>query len=182
MSSDAGRTWRQLSPGENAPVDFHQMDISKADPNIIYGVFGGLQRSRDGGRTWEIVAQVLERLVDIAASAKDVAQAYAATERGLLTTLNAGKSWQSAYMYPQSVTMVHITPGSDIYAFVFGIGLIRGLEPHLRWKILSRDFGDQFISQFAVDPTNNKLYAATGKGDIIASNDGGRTWAPFGTR
>jgi hypothetical protein len=182
MSSDRGRTWQLLSTGQKGPVDFHQMDVSKADPNVIYGVFGGLQRSRDGGRTWKMVGDVPERLIDIAASAKDVDRVYAATERGLLITLDAGKTWQSAYMYQQPVTMVHITPGSDIYAFVLGIGLIRGVEPNLRWKTLSREFGDQFILHFAIDPTNgNKLYAATGKGDIIASNDGGRTWAPFGT-
>lgn len=183
MSSDAGRTWRHLSLGENGPVDFHQMDISKADPNVIYGVFGSLQRSRDGGRTWSIVGQVPERLIDIAASAKNVDRVYAATERGLLITLNAGKSWQSAYMYRQPVTMVHTSSGGDIYVFVVGIGLIQGMEPHLRWKVIGRDFGDRFILHFAIDPTDgSKLYAATEKGDIIASNDGGRTWASLGTR
>lgn len=183
MSADAGASWQQLSPGANGPVDFHQMDISKVDPNVIYGVFGGLQRSRDGGRTWAIVGQVPEGLIDIAASAKDVDRVYAATERGLLISLNAGKSWQRAYMYQRPVTMVHTSLGGDIYAFVVGVGLIQGMEPHLRWKIIGRDFGDQFILHFAVDPTDgSKLYAATGKGDVIASNDGGRTWAPFGLR
>jgi hypothetical protein len=35
------------------PVDFHQMDISKADASVIYGVHWWVPRKWDGGRTWE---------------------------------------------------------------------------------------------------------------------------------
>jgi len=70
-SSDGGETWVKLSDGVNGPVDFHQMDISKADPAAVWGNFGGLQRSRDGGTSWERVADAPDRLIDIAASARD---------------------------------------------------------------------------------------------------------------
>ena len=58
----------KLSDGVNGPVDFHQMDISKADPAIVWGNYGGLQRSRSGGATWERVADASGGLIDIAAS------------------------------------------------------------------------------------------------------------------
>ena len=51
VSEDGGRTWRQLSKGVRGPVDFHRMDVSRADPGVIYGVYRGLQVSRDGGHT-----------------------------------------------------------------------------------------------------------------------------------
>jgi len=70
-SSDGGESWVKLSDGVNGPVDFHQMDISKADPAAVWGNFGGLQRSRDGGTSWERVADAPDRLIDIAASARD---------------------------------------------------------------------------------------------------------------
>jgi hypothetical protein len=44
-STDGGATWTQLSPGANGPVDFHQMDVSPADPNVIYGAYGNIQVS-----------------------------------------------------------------------------------------------------------------------------------------
>ena len=44
VSGDAGRTWTQLSPGVGGPVDFHQMDVSPADPKTIYGAHGGACR------------------------------------------------------------------------------------------------------------------------------------------
>jgi photosystem II stability/assembly factor-like uncharacterized protein len=39
-SSDGARTWRQVSAGVNGPVDFHSMDVSAADPNVLYGQYG----------------------------------------------------------------------------------------------------------------------------------------------
>src|SRR3546814_12827295 len=52
VSRNGGQTWTKLSDGAGGPVDLHQMDVSKADPRVIYGVDGGLQDSTDGGRSW----------------------------------------------------------------------------------------------------------------------------------
>lgn len=38
-SRDGCRSWSSLSPGVGGPVDFHQMDVSKADPSVIYGAW-----------------------------------------------------------------------------------------------------------------------------------------------
>src|SRR3546814_5804623 len=37
VSRDGGQSWAKLSDGAGGPDDFHQMDISKADPQVIYG-------------------------------------------------------------------------------------------------------------------------------------------------
>jgi photosystem II stability/assembly factor-like uncharacterized protein len=67
-STDGGANWAQVSPGEGGPVDFHQMTVSAADPAVVYGAFGGLQVSRDGGKTWSEAGQLPEGLIDLAAS------------------------------------------------------------------------------------------------------------------
>ena len=51
-STDGGKSWKQISPGADGPVDFHQITISPADPDTIFGVYGSLQVSRDAGRAW----------------------------------------------------------------------------------------------------------------------------------
>jgi photosystem II stability/assembly factor-like uncharacterized protein len=79
-SPDHGATWTQVSPGLNWPVDFHQLTVSAADPRIIYGHYGSLQLSRDSGATWSLVGP--DRLIDLAASARDASTLYAATETG----------------------------------------------------------------------------------------------------
>ena len=71
-SEDGGRSWSQLAEGVDGPVDFHQMDVSPADPKTIYGAYAGqLQVSRDGGQTWEVVGPAPEGLIDLAASSRD---------------------------------------------------------------------------------------------------------------
>ncbi len=71
ISIDGGKSWAKLADGVGGPVDFHQMDVSKADPKVIYGLYGGLQRSADGGRSWSKVGPAPDGLIDIAASGQD---------------------------------------------------------------------------------------------------------------
>ncbi len=179
-STDQGRTWRQISPGVNGPVDFHQMTVSPADPKTIYGSYGRLQASQDGGETWRLVGPAPERLIDLAASAKDVNTLYAATEGGLLVSVDGGLTWKPMFQ-GQPVTLVEVTPDSTLYAFVVDRGLVRGTEGSPQFETLTNDIGGGFLLHLAVDPANpNRLFAATGRGRVLTSSDQGRTWATFG--
>lgn len=183
MSSDAGKTWRQLSPGARGPVDFHQMDVSKADPKVIYGVHGGLQMSRDGGRSWELTGKLPEEVFDVAASTHAADTLYAATRKGLLVSADAGKSWRPAYLLQRPVSMVQTMPDGSIYAFIVGTGLVKAAEPSLAWATLSNEFGDRYLLHLAVDQQDTaKVYAVTQNSEILASVDGGKTWRPFGSK
>jgi len=179
-SSDGGKTWIEVSPGLNGPVDFHQMTVSLADPRVIYGLYGDLQVSRDAGQTWAEVGPVADGVIDLAASARDADILYAATERSLLVSLDAGKSWR-ALLEGAPVTMVEVAADGSVYAFVHRQGLWRASEGTFNWTALSEDWGDRYILHLAIDPTApERLYAATGAGQVLASPDQGRTWNAFG--
>jgi len=186
-SEDGGESWSQLAEGVGGPVDFHQMDVSRADPNTIYGAYAGqLQVSRDGGHNWEVVGAAPDGLIDLAASSKDPGTLYAATQSGLLKSEDGGRTWQDAYWLRQPATMVHVTPDGAVYAFVVGTGLIETLEPKLSWQTISKDgFGGDYVLHLAVDPTSHsKLYAITfdpqsHEQTVLASADAGNTWAPL---
>ncbi|HEX2136749.1 MAG TPA: exo-alpha-sialidase [Microvirga sp.] len=180
-STDRGHTWRQISPGANGPVDFHQMTVSPADPNTIYGAYGGLQISRDGGKTWKLVGPTPDKLIDLAASAKSAGTLYAATEAGLLISTDAGTTW-TPLLGGAPVSLVEVTPDGTLYAFVIGRGLARSAEEPLEFTDLGGDFGGGFLLHLAVDPSNpNRLFAATGKGRVLVSTDRARTWSTFGS-
>lgn len=181
VSRDGGKTWSQLSQGAGGPVDFHSMDVSMADPDVIYGSYQGLQVSRDGGRTWEIVGPGPSGLIDLAASAKDADTVYAATESGLQMSMDAGQSWQPTKLTGQPVSVVEVTGDGRIFAFVLGNGLMQAEEGSTKWETLSAEFGDRFLLHLAADPSNpDRLYAVTQESELLASEDGGRNWRPFG--
>lgn len=181
VSDDGGRTWRQLSEGVRGPVDFHQMDVSRSDPQVIYGVYGGLQVSGDGGRTWEMRGKAPPKLFDLAVSSSDPNRLFAATQGGLLVSKNGGESWQPAHYNISPATMVHATSDGNVYAFIAGLGLLRSPDGALRWDFVSRAFGDRYLLHLAVDPSNaDVLYVVTNKGELMKSGDGGRTWKPLG--
>jgi photosystem II stability/assembly factor-like uncharacterized protein len=176
-SEDGGKTWETLSAGANGPVDFHQMDVSKADASVIYGVYGGLQASQDGGRTWQHVGPAPEGLIDIAASARDADWLFAATQHGLAMSQDGGRTWQPDPSLHQPVSMVETTADGSVYAFMLGSGLIRAEEPALDWQALSNGFGDRYLLHLAVDPLDHdRLFASTQHNELMASRDGGRTW------
>lgn len=179
-SEDGGRTWSQLARGVDGPVDFHAMDISKADPAVIYGTHGGLQVSRDGGKTWALQGPLPAQTFDLAASAVDVDTVYAATRGGLMRSLDAGETWQPAHLVTSPASMVHTTADGTAYAFIVGIGLIATKEPALAWKRLSNDFGRHVLLHLDVAPDDPKrLYGVAETGGVVTSGDGGRTWIGY---
>lgn len=180
-SMDGGKTWTMQSPGIGGPVDFHQMDVSKADPSVIYGVHGGLQVSHDGGRTWALVGPAPQGLIDIAASSTDAARIYAATQQGLLVSEDSGRNWQPAHLLRRPVSLIEVAPDGSIYAFMLGSGLLRAEEPTLTWETLADDFGDTYLLHFAVDPAKpSRQYASTQNNELLTSDNGGRNWRRLG--
>ncbi|HSA79501.1 MAG TPA: hypothetical protein VLE23_01680 [Geminicoccaceae bacterium] len=186
-SQDGGRSWSQLAEGVGGPVDFHQMDVSPADPGTIYGAYAGqLQVSRDGGESWQVVGPAPEGLIDLAASSLDPSILYAGTQAGLLKSADGGRSWQDAYLLRRPTSMVHATRDGEVLAFVVGTGLIRTTEPTLSWQPLGADFGEDYVVHLAADPDDpGKLYAVTlnprsHAQAVLASADGGKSWAALG--
>jgi photosystem II stability/assembly factor-like uncharacterized protein len=179
-SDDRGRTWSQVSPGANGPVDFHQMTVSPADPQTIYGTHRGLQVSRDAGRTWTIIGPGPDGLIDLAGSAKSPDTLFAATQSGLLVSTDAGKSWKPL-VQGAPVSLVEVTPEGTLYAFVLGRGLVQAGEPPIGLETISSGFEDGYLLHLAADPTNpNRVFAVTNGGKLLGSADRGRTWTALG--
>lgn len=184
VSTDAGKTWKQVSPGERGPADFHTLVVSKADPKTLYGTHGRLQVSRDGGQTWEPwedLGRLPDGLIDLATSATEVNTLYAATKGGLLVSKDAGHSWQPAYPSQHPTSSVETGSNGEIYAFMLGVGLVKYQDSD--WIQLSDGYGGRYLMHLAIDPQDpGRLYAMAQGGELLASSDGGRHWQPFVTR
>jgi photosystem II stability/assembly factor-like uncharacterized protein len=183
VSRDGGATWTQISPGADGPVDFHQMDVSPADPDVIYGSYGAIQVSRDGGNSWTVTGPAPEGLIQLAASSAATDRLYAATRIGLQRSDDAGATWRSAGFDTEVVSLVRSAGGSRLFAFVVGRGLLNAAESDpTTWTPLAGNLGNRILLHLAIDHADaNRLYAITYEGEVIASADGGRDWHSFGT-
>ncbi len=181
-SNDGGATWKQLSPGVGGPVDFHQMDVSPADPKTIYGSYGELQVSRDGGQSWSVAGTPPAGLIALAASGLKADQLYAATKQGLYVSADAGSSWQPLGFAGEVVSTMKVGPDGSLFAFVLGRGLMKASESKSDdWTLLSNGFAEAIPLHTAIDPANpDHLALTTQENVVLESMDGGATWAPFG--
>ncbi len=180
-SDDGGSTWKQISEGMNGPVDFHQMDVSPANPQTIYGNYDGIQVSHDAGLKWKVTGAAPETLIAIAASSVAEATVFAATKNGLQKTMDSGASWQTLGFAGEIVSLVKTAPDGSVYAFVVGRGLMKANEKTLAdWILLSNDFGNSVPLHMAVDSANGKhLALTTQNNDVLESQDAGKTWKAF---
>jgi photosystem II stability/assembly factor-like uncharacterized protein len=180
ISADGGANWTQVSTGLNGPVDFHQMDVSPADPQVIYGAYAGIQVSRNGGKEWSMAGPAPEGLIALAASARSADRLYAATRNGLAISEDGGVLWQRGPFAGEVVSTV--TTGSDdtLYAYVVGRGLMMAKEGELDdWSRLSAD--NRVLLHLATDNRHPaRMFAIAHKGGILQSEDGGRSWRSLG--
>jgi photosystem II stability/assembly factor-like uncharacterized protein len=180
MSADGGANWTQISPGLDGPVDFHQMDVSPADPQVIYGVYRGIQVSRDGGKNWSMAGPPPQGLIALAASARSADRLYGATQNGLAISDDASATWQMKDFGGEAVSMVATGPKDALYAYVVGQGLMVAKEENPSdWTLVSSDQRIQL--HIAIDGRDpNRMFAIAHKSGIIQSNDGGKSWQGFG--
>lgn len=174
---DGGATWTHVSDGLNGPVDFHNMEVSRADPAVIYGVShdGMIQRTADSGATWEASGQAPQKLIDIATSPTDPATVYAATEDGLAVSSDKGATWQ-AVTTGAPVTSVDAGADGLLRAAELGRGLLSiGADGAV--TVISPDLPDGYLLYLAstyADP--HRLMGLSAKGRLVLSDDGGATW------
>jgi len=181
-SVDGGANWTQLSPGVDGPVDFHQMDVSGADPKVVYGGFGQIQVSRDGGATWEIAGDAPERLIALAASSLKAERLYAATENGVLVSEDGARSWAPLAFAGEVASAIQTGPDKALYAFVVGRGLMKASEDKPdSWSVLTNDFGEAIPLHLATNTKDGQQLALTMQNnEVRESRDGGKSWRLFG--
>jgi len=179
-STDGGRSWESRSANPEGPAVFELLAISRAKPDLVYGVYQGLRASEDGGRTWEKVAAAPPQLYDLAVSQRDPKALYAATGSGLYVSPDGGRSWRDPFAFKLPVTMVRSTADGRLYAFVVTKGLLRADAGLKDWTPLNNALGAQALTRLVVSPADpSRLYALNQFNRVLTSADGGKSWHPF---
>jgi photosystem II stability/assembly factor-like uncharacterized protein len=178
-TTDGGDSWTKVSDGLDGPVDFHTMAIDNNNDQLIYGYYrGALQRSDDGGTSWQYLANAPDQIIQLSAG-KNEGQLYAATVGGLQISQDKGESWTAIESIEETVTAIEVN-ASNGQMFVYGVnsGLIVSDNKGETWTEVGYDSIDDQVLFIASSRTNpNQVYLVTKSLEIYKSNDSGETWS-----
>jgi photosystem II stability/assembly factor-like uncharacterized protein len=217
VSRDAGQTWargqslREL-PGYGSwsyPLPPHTPHVMVIVPHptaadtVYAGIeVGGIVRSTDGGRTWQVIgdrrgAAVHPDIHGLAISAADPSVLYAATPQGVYYSSDGGESWEQRIegleplycrpivTHPQDprVAVVVATYGASgffgIPAERTGGAVFRTEDGGRTWRHVTAGLPAPLAPTpaMAVDPHRpDRFYLPLFSGQVYVSDDGGATW------
>jgi photosystem II stability/assembly factor-like uncharacterized protein len=201
-SDDGGHTWREPAASliQECPRIMHtRMTTIVAHPTdtetLWAGVeIGGLQRSRDGGRTWQALggglsSQDIHGLVLVPGNGGP-GRMLASTNNDMNLSTDGGESWQPLHIgrsLPWSYCRGLIQPCGRPEEILLGHGdgppgtvgvVARSLDAGQTWQV-ARMPGrtNSTVWTFAVHPAEPQMiYAASVSGEIYRSTDRGASW------
>ncbi len=159
LSSDAGRTWREL----DTPKKASSVAVAASDPNVLYGSFGkdGVWKSTDKGQTWQKLPQGIPAdcsLHEVAVSPANPDDVHVIGSAGwngrCFYSADGGRSWNDASQLKPDPAANPTVPRD--YQMTMGLSAPRNI---------------------AINPLNPKELYIAANWRPCHSADGGRTWA-----
>jgi len=179
-SADGGNTWEKVSDGMDGPVDFHSMTISQVNPNLMYGYFGAIQHSTDGGQNWKFASDTIQPY-SLSTDPQQENVVYAATQNGVQVSEDNAETWKSysAALDNGAVSFFSVNPTGD-FALAFSEtlgGLGKTNDKGQTWKMIPESFGSKAVLFVAYSKSApSTVYALNQANSIFKSTDDGETW------
>jgi len=198
LTSDGTRKNWQIDGPHFAGWEIYHVKGSPADPNRLYvsqtsGWFGQLiQRSNDGGKTWEIPSGEAPPTFPARASNKFVYDTSAETGKPLTT-----HQWYDGTQHPWEFKRVwHIEPALDdpdtAYAGVEDAAIFRTTDGGKSWQEIpglrghgtgpkwQPGAGGMCLHTIILNPKNpQQIFIAISAAGAFRTDDGGKTWKPI---
>lgn len=175
-------------PGTKSPVawarlvtqDVHSLAFDPTDPQHLYfGHHGGLLESRDGGSTWTALS-VRDDAMSVGSAAGG--SIVIAGHDVLAASADGGRSWRPISADLPSLDIHGFTrdPGDPkrMWAYPATGGLWESTDSGAHWSRIQP--GNVAFPLAVRRPAGTRLYGVTATG-LVASDDGGRSWAPRGS-
>lgn len=129
-TEDAGASWKLVgtAPGSTMSLACAR---SAGDDVLYASTMGGVERSRDGGRTWERVAELRDASVTTHG-----AIAYAVTGRSLFVSSDGGATWQRREFRGGNGVLVAVAPSNTslIYVVSDRLEVWRSPDAGMTWE------------------------------------------------
>lgn len=177
-STDGGRTWQ---PTSLTDADAMSLAASPKAPARLYAAGHAiLRRSDDGGETWTAPQSVLQGadIHGLAQSPVDSDRLYAlVADQGLFTSSDGGRTWTFISSAPSQAALAVSADGQTL---LLGAGSVirQSTDQGVSWQPSGTELPqDAQVLALAVDPTGNRVFAATTAGLYRRTEPGG-IWEP----
>jgi photosystem II stability/assembly factor-like uncharacterized protein len=186
QSNDGGNHWHIISPeGDRELHEVESIAIDPVDPRIIYaGTWHLPWKTVDGGKHWANIKQGLiddSDVFSIIVDPKQPSVVFASACSGIYKSEDAGGKFLKVQGIPSTARRTRVLMQDPTNRNIVFAGTTEGLyRTSDLGKVWIRTTGPEVIvNDVFVDPTNsNRMLLATDRGGVLASNDGGNTFAP----
>ncbi len=181
---DGGNHWTAVTTGMGA-TDVLSLAVDPQTPQTLYAgtATDGAFRSSDGGEHWTALPLSTPFLYEWAIDPQTPATLYLLAYHTLIKSVDAGEHWQACGQGVDSfsLTEVEMNPNDpqELYLSTMLGVVYRTRDGCASWN--SARVAMSGISALAVHPrVTGWVYAATTKGEVFLSQDGGQTWGEMG--
>ncbi len=196
-----GREWRQNPPGPDAVGGGPLLQLE----GTLYAAFqnGLLYQSNDRGESWREVWRAPGRIMALTGATKEKDSVLLASveNRGIMRSVDQGKSWLAVKEPYANETGLYMQPGNLRIAYAQQTGSVKtqqilksedggltwrpvfllrkGGNAALSWLQTSLHWGYYFtLGGFALSPSDPDFAIATTQGEMYITRDGGKSWQP----
>jgi len=177
-SADSGRTWTDVRPVGLPNLDLHGFAADPVDGDTLYAAAAGegLYRSRDSGRTFELVTEDVGGNVFGLAVLPSGRLLAADPKRGVLASDDEGRSWRAVLTEP--AIGVAVNPARPKSVLASGRGIFLSSDGGSSWQtivVVEGGFGP--VAWASSDP---RVGYAIGGGRTLYWTRDGAAWQPVG--
>ncbi len=188
-TTDGGRRWFPIHEGMIDDSDVMSILIDRANTQRIFAsACSGIYRSENGAALWKKIQGIpfsARRTHVIRQDPQHPAVVYAATTEGLWKTSNAGAAWQRVTPSDWVINALVISQDAP-NRLIIGtekLGVLVSDDAGQHFRAANNGFFHRQIIALALDrerPGRVLAVLANAPEPVLATEDGGRTWAPLG--
>lgn len=190
-STDAGQTWSERTALGTTPWSVFKLLMDPTNANTLYasvtldGTSSTLLVSRDGAASWQQLTSTpsVSFIVDLAISAANPAQIWAARTDGLWVSADSGASWRGladSRLLAYGTSAIVIDPTNPAILYVgTGVngGVLSSSDLGVNWTDVSGNLSVAAVTTIAVDPSKNSHLLVGGQAGLSGTVASGSSWS-----
>jgi photosystem II stability/assembly factor-like uncharacterized protein len=185
-TTDSGEHWAPVHEGMIDDSDVMSILVDRTRPRRIFAsACSGIYLSEDGAALWRKIQGIpysARRTQAILQDPDHAATVYAATTEGLWLTANGGSSWKRVTPGDWVINSVVLLPGRILIG-TEKLGVLVSEDGGAHYRAVNDGFFHRQIVALALDQQQQgRVLAvlANAPETLLATEDGGITWAPLG--